>query len=136
MQLQIWKKRIQIITIIIIIIIIVLVRYRWNAFSNLVHNITLSPLTHFIHHSNKNKMQKTTPLRNSHTSTSDLLTWSEQPPPQSSPAASGHRSRQVTTVANSFLFRKICFSIAFGLFNSICREICIMSVLFVCSSIR
>ncbi|TKY60287.1 Alpha-ketoglutarate-dependent dioxygenase alkB-like 2 [Spatholobus suberectus] len=38
-------------------------------------------------------MQRSTPLRNPHTSTSDLLTWSEQPPPESSPA-SGHRSRQ------------------------------------------
>ncbi|KAG5041173.1 hypothetical protein JHK85_013649 [Glycine max] len=37
--------------------------------------------------------QRTTPLRNPHTSTSDLLTWSEQPPPESS--ASGYRSRQV-----------------------------------------
>ncbi|CAJ1938099.1 unnamed protein product [Sphenostylis stenocarpa] len=36
-------------------------------------------------------MQRTKLLRNPHTSTSDLLTWSEQPPPQS---ASGHRSRQ------------------------------------------
>lgn len=41
-------------------------------------------------------MQRTTPLRNPHASTTDLLTWTEQPPPESSPAtsASGHRSRQ------------------------------------------
>ncbi|KOM30708.1 hypothetical protein LR48_Vigan01g026200 [Vigna angularis] len=37
-------------------------------------------------------MQKTTPLQNPHSSTSDLLTWSEQPPPQFS--RSGHCSRQ------------------------------------------
>ncbi|WVZ25892.1 hypothetical protein V8G54_004436 [Vigna mungo] len=37
-------------------------------------------------------MQKTTPLPNPHTSTSDLLIWSEQPPPQFS--RSVHRSRQ------------------------------------------
>ncbi|ESW31645.1 hypothetical protein PHAVU_002G255600 [Phaseolus vulgaris] len=39
-------------------------------------------------------MHKSTPQRSCHTSTSDLLTWSEQPPPQSSLAAPGHRSRQ------------------------------------------
>ncbi|KAK7358976.1 hypothetical protein VNO77_00919 [Canavalia gladiata] len=41
-------------------------------------------------------MQRTTPLRNSHTSTSDLLLWPEQSPLDSSPAvsASAHRSRQ------------------------------------------
>ncbi|XP_020238289.1 uncharacterized protein LOC109817453 [Cajanus cajan] len=34
------------------------------------------------------------PLRNPHSSTADLLTWPEQPPPLSS--ASGHRSRQTS----------------------------------------
>ncbi|KAK2443739.1 hypothetical protein P8452_21904 [Trifolium repens] len=35
-----------------------------------------------------------TPVRKPHTNTSDLLTWSEVPPPQSSPAVSATRSRQ------------------------------------------
>ncbi|XP_061344745.1 uncharacterized protein LOC133290638 isoform X2 [Gastrolobium bilobum] len=41
-------------------------------------------------------MQRSTPLRNPHASTSDLLTWPELPPQDSAPAVSrsGHRSRQ------------------------------------------
>ncbi|KAJ1379901.1 hypothetical protein SESBI_46507 [Sesbania bispinosa] len=43
-------------------------------------------------------MQRTTPLRSSHTSTSDLLTWPETPSPDFAPAvsasASGYRSHQ------------------------------------------
>jgi hypothetical protein len=44
-----------------------------------------------------------TPVRKPHTNTSDLLTWSEVPPPQSSPAVSATRSRQVT-IYSLFLF--------------------------------
>lgn len=41
-------------------------------------------------------MQRGTPVRNPHTSTSDLLTWSETPPPESpATASSAARSRQV-----------------------------------------
>ncbi|XP_014519082.1 uncharacterized protein LOC106776214 [Vigna radiata var. radiata] len=40
-------------------------------------------------------MQRGTPVRNPHTSTSDLLTWSETPPPESpATASSAARSRQ------------------------------------------
>jgi hypothetical protein len=45
-----------------------------------------------------------TPVRKPHTNTSDLLTWSEVPPPQSSPAVSATRSRQVTIFIHSFVF--------------------------------
>ncbi|XP_027335612.1 uncharacterized protein LOC113849712 isoform X2 [Abrus precatorius] len=39
-------------------------------------------------------MQRGTPVRKPHTSTSDLLTWSETPPPESTATASANRSRQ------------------------------------------
>ncbi|KAL2332767.1 hypothetical protein Fmac_013980 [Flemingia macrophylla] len=39
-------------------------------------------------------MQSGTPVRKPHTSTSDLLTWSETPPPESAATASATRSGQ------------------------------------------
>ncbi|RDX73531.1 hypothetical protein CR513_46844, partial [Mucuna pruriens] len=73
-------------------------------------------------------MHRTTPLRNPRTSTSDLLTWSEQPPPESS--VSGHRSRQVI---NSFC-RKFYLNIA--LVGSIHSLVKMYNELFACSSNR
>lgn len=92
---------------------IISVRYRWNVFSNLVWWIKSPSLSHAhtLHLSLKqNKMQR----RNPHTPTSDLLTWSEQPPPDSS--ASGHRSRQVTTSIYCLCF---IFYSSIGLVGSI-----------------
>ncbi|KAA8546822.1 hypothetical protein F0562_003254 [Nyssa sinensis] len=41
----------------------------------------------------KQRMERATPVRKSHTSTADLLTWSEVPPADSSVTASGNASR-------------------------------------------
>lgn len=46
-------------------------------------------------------MEKSTPVRKSHTNTADLLTWSENPPensPAIGSAASAARSRQVRMI--------------------------------------
>lgn len=47
----------------------------------------------------KGRMERATPVRKPHTSTADLLTWSEVPPPSSpttnSSARYGNRSHQV-----------------------------------------
>ena len=46
-------------------------------------------------------MERNTPVRKPHTSTADLLTWSEVPPSESPATVSGARSHQVPTFSLS-----------------------------------
>ena len=63
-------------------------------------------------------MERNTPVRKPHTSTADLLTWSEVPPSESPATVSGARSHQVPT---------------FSLFLSLSAEKCTVGFVYIYS---
>ncbi len=80
-------------------------QYQVFKFSNIFKNISNWERPRL-----RERMERNTPVRKPHTSTADLLTWSEVPPSESPVTVSGARSHQVTSFLHWQIYGLVPFT--------------------------